>query len=260
MPRDESGILSEIKKGYIIRQLQEGKRGDGRTLEQFREATIKIDYIKRAAGSAYVELGKTKIVAGIKVEAGSPFADTPNQGVLTTNVEFLPMAFPTFESGPPNEASIEVARVVDRGIRESKMIDIQALVIEPAVKVWIVFVDIDVIDYDGNLIDACTLGAVAALRSAVVSGSVVGKEDFKLPVRNTPVSVTMVKIGENIVVDPDLEEEQISSGRITVTTSEDGRLKAMQKGTTGSFTLDEIKKAISTSINVGKHLREKHLS
>ena len=259
MPRDELGILSEIKKGYILRQLKEGKRGDGRTPYQFRNANIKVDYVKRAPGSAYVELGKTRIVAGVKIEAGSPFPDTPNQGVLTTNVELLPMAFPTFEAGPPNESAIEVARVVDRGIRESKMIDLEALVIEPAQKVWIVFIDIDVLDFDGNLIDACTLGAVAALRSAVVNGSAVGKEDFRLPVRNIPVSVTMVKIGDNIVVDPDLEEEQISQARITVSTTEDGRIRAMQKGDNGWFTLDEIKKAISTSIDVGKQLREKYL-
>jgi len=61
------------------------------------------------------------------------------------------------------------------------------------------------------------------------------------------------------VVDPDLEEEQISQARITVSTTEDGRIRAMQKGDNGWFTLDEIKKAISTSIDVGKQLREKYL-
>ena len=40
----------------------------------------------------------------------------------TTDIELLPMAFPTFESGPPSEQAIEYSRVVDRGIRESKML------------------------------------------------------------------------------------------------------------------------------------------
>ena len=162
MPRDEAGILSEIKRDFILRRLKEGKRGDGRKPDEYREISITPNYVPRSPGSAMVCLGKTKVVAGIKVEAGEPFPDTPNQGVLTTNVELLPMAFPTFEAGPPNDTSIEIARVVDRGIRESKMIDIESLVIEPAKKVWIVFVDIDVIDFDGNLIDACTLGAKSA--------------------------------------------------------------------------------------------------
>ncbi|MCL4337858.1 MAG: exosome complex protein Rrp42 [Candidatus Thermoplasmatota archaeon] len=259
MPRDEAGVLSEIKRDYIIKKLKEGKRGDGRGLDEFREISIQTNFVPRAAGSAFVKLGRTKIVAGVKIESGEPFPDTPNQGVLTTNVELLPMAFPTFESGPPNENSIEIARVVDRGIRESKMIDLEKLVIEPAKKVYIVFVDINVIDYDGNLIDACTMGVLSALKSAIVPGSKEGGKDFTLPIRNLPVSVTMVKIGDEIVVDPSVEEEQLSSARVTVTISEDGHLRAMQKGDAGSFTLDEIRKAIKISSDTGKLIREKYL-
>ncbi len=258
MPKDEAGVLSEIKRNYILRKLKEGQRGDGRTLTAFREISITTNYIPRSAGSAYVKLGRTKVVAGIKVESGEPFPDTPNQGVLTTNVELLPMAFPTFEAGPPNEGSIEIARVVDRGIRESKMIDLESLVIEPGKKVWIIFADIDVIDFDGNLIDACTLAVVSALRSAIVPGSKEGSKDFQLPVRSLPISVTMVKIGDEIVADPDLEEEQLSTARVTVTTTEDGHIRAMQKGDTGFFTLDEIRKAIKISSNTGKQIREKY--
>jgi exosome complex component RRP42 len=258
MPRDEAGILSEIKRDFIIRRLKEGKRGDGRKPDEYREISITPNYVPRSPGSAMVCLGKTKVVAGIKVEAGEPFPDTPNQGVLTTNVELLPMAFPTFEAGPPNDTSIEIARVVDRGIRESKMIDIESLVIEPAKKVWIVFVDIDVIDFDGNLIDACTLGVLAALKSTIVPGSKEGGKDFPLPIRNIPVAVTMVKIGDTLVADPDLEEEQLSSARITVSTTEDGHIRAMQKGDVGELSIEEIRKAINMSSNLGKAIREKY--
>lgn len=258
MPRDEAGILSEIKRDYILKKLKEGKRDDGRTPSEYREVVIQTNYIPRAAGSAMVQLGKTKIVAGVKIESGEPFPDTPNMGVLTTNVELLPMAFPTFEAGPPNENSIEIARVVDRGIRESKMIDVEQLVIEPGKKVWIVFVDINVIDYDGNLIDACTMGTLSALRTAIVPGSKEGGKDYPLPIRNFPIAVTMAKIGDEIVCDPTTEEEQLSSARITVSMSEDGHIRAMQKGDSGSFTLDEIRKAIKLSSDTGKLIREKY--
>ena len=258
VPRDELGVLSEIKKGYILRQLKEGKRNDGRELNAIREATVQTGFVTRAPGSAMVQLGKTRVLAGVKIELGTPFADTPNQGVLTTNVELLPMAFPTFESGPPNENSIEYARVVDRGIRESKMIDLKKLVVTPGEKVWIVFIDIDVLDYDGNLIDACNLAAVSALKTAVIPGAAQGLEDIPLPVTCTPIAVTFVKIDEFLVPDPDLEEEQASDGRITVTTTEDGNLRAMQKGAGGAFTFDEIREAISMSFNLGKELREKY--
>lgn len=259
MPRDEAGILSEIKRDYILSKLKDGQRADGRGLTDYRELEIETNYVPRAAGSAFVKLGKTKIVAGLKIEAGEPFPDTPNRGVLTTNVELLPMAFPTFESGPPNENAVEIARVVDRGIRESKMVDLQKLVIEEGKKVWIVFIDIDVIDFDGNLIDACTLGVLSALKTAIVPASKEGGKDFQLPITTTPIAVTMAKIGEYLLVDPTVEEEQLASARITVSISEDGHIRAMQKGNSGSFDLDEIKKAIKISSDTGKQIRKKYL-
>ncbi|MCL5791327.1 MAG: RNA-binding protein, partial [Candidatus Thermoplasmatota archaeon] len=112
MPKDATGVLSEIKKGFISKKLKEGLRGDGRKLDEFREIVIEPNYVPRAQGSAFVKLGRTKVVVGVKIESGEPFPDTPNLGVMTTNVEMLPMAFPTFEPGPPNEESIEIARVV----------------------------------------------------------------------------------------------------------------------------------------------------
>ncbi len=259
MPRDEAGILSEIKRSYIARKLKEGVRGDGRKLDEVRDITIQTGFIPRSAGSAKVTLGKTKVVCGLSIESGEPFSDTPNQGVMTTNVELLPMAFPTFESGPPSERAIEIARVVDRGIRESGMIDLEKLCVKPAEQIWIVFIDIDVLDYDGNLIDACSLAAVSALLTAVVPASTIGGKDFPLPVTCKPVAVTMAKIGDDMVVDPSVEEEQVSSSRITVTISEDGHIRAMQKGETGSFSIDEIRKAIKTSGDVGALIRDKYL-
>ncbi|WMT51628.1 MAG: exosome complex protein Rrp42 [Ferroplasma sp.] len=259
MPMDASAVLSEIRKGFILESIKTGKRLDGRRLDDYREIKITENFVPKAAGSAMVEIGKTKVVAGIKVEEGDPFEDSPDSGVMALNIELLPMAFPTFESGPPSEQAIEYSRVVDRGIRESKMVDTSKLVIESGKRVWMIFVDIDVLNYDGNIIDAATLAAVTALKNTVVPASKIGQKDYALPVNATPVSVTMVKIGDELVCDPDLEEEQVSNGRITVTISEDHNIHAMQKGDIGEFSLDEIRKAIKTSSNIGNKLRETYL-
>jgi len=122
-----------------------------------------------------------------------------------------------------------------------------------------IFVDIDVLNYDGNIIDAATLAAVTALKNTVVPASKIGQKDYNLPVTASPVSITMVKIGDELVCDPDLEEEQVSNGRITVTIAEDHNIHAMQKGDVGEFSLEEIRKAIKTSSNIGSKLREKYL-
>ncbi len=259
MPMDSNAVISEIRKNFMLESIKNGKRLDGRSLDEYREIKITENFIPKAAGSAMVELGNTKVVAGLKIEQGEPFEDSPDNGVMLLNIELLPMAFPTFESGPPSEQAVEYSRVVDRGIRESKMIDTSKLVIESGKTVWMIFVDIDVLNYDGNIIDACTLAAVTALKNAVIPGSKIGQKDFKLPVNATPVSVTMWKLGDELICDANLEEEQVSSGRITVTISEDGHIHAMQKGEVGEFSLEEIQKAIKTSSDIGNKLREKYL-
>lgn len=260
MPMDSNAVISEIRKNFMLESIKNGKRLDGRSLDEYRDIKITENFIPKAAGSAMVELGKTKVVAGIKIEQGEPFEDSPDNGVMSLNIELLPMAFPTFESGPPSEQAIEYSRVVDRGIRESKMIDTSKLVIESGKNVWMIFVDIDVLNYDGNIIDACTLAAVTALRNTVVPASKLGEneKDFKLPVNANPVAVTMWKLGDELICDANLEEEQASNGRITVTMSEDNHIHAMQKGEVGEFSLEEIQKAIKTSCNIGNKLREKY--
>ena len=112
-------MMSEIKRDHIMNLLAEGKRQDGRGVTDVRKIQVETNCIESADGSARVKLGRTEVIAGVKIIPGTPFGDTPNIGVLTTGAELIPMAHPTFESGPPGEDAIELARVVDRGIRES---------------------------------------------------------------------------------------------------------------------------------------------
>ncbi len=250
--------LSEVKKGHITTLLAKGKRSDGRSFGELRPVSIIEGAIETAEGSARMKLGNTEVVVGIKMAVGEPFADTPNKGVLTTNVELIPMAFEEFESGPPSPMAIELSRVVDRGIRESQMIDLEALCITPEKEVWVLYVDVYALDYDGNLFDASSIAAVAALKNTMVPAKRFGKgEDFHLPLRSTPISCTTVKIGDYLVVDPTLEEEEVSSARLTVATDENGDLRAMQKGGSGFFTYEEVKKSIEMSVEAGRAIRGK---
>jgi exosome complex component RRP42 len=158
-----SSLVTKVRLKQIEQLLEKGKRLDDRGLLDTREIKIEQGLIEKAEGSARVFLGKTEVLVGVKVGLGEPFPDTPNDGVLTVNAELVPLASPNFEPGPPDESSIELARVVDRGIRESKCVDTEKLCIEPGKKVFVVFVDIYVLNHDGNLIDAAALAAMAAL-------------------------------------------------------------------------------------------------
>ena len=252
-------VLSTIKKDYVRRLADEGRRVDGRSFDEFRPVSIKTNVISKAEGSADVRLGNTRVIAGVKMIVGSPYPDTPDKGAMATGVELNPLAAPEFEAGPPREGAVELSRVVDRGIRESGLIDMKALCIEEGEKIWMVFIDVDILDHDGNLFDAASLAAVAALSTAKVPISQVDpeKEDYPLPMNpEVPIQTTFAKIGETIMADPDLEEEGCMDVRLNIATDQNGNIRAMQKGGgSGAFTREEILQVVAKARDVQTSLR-----
>ncbi len=250
-------VVSEIRRNHINELLRKGARMDGRGPLDIREISVETGVIDTAEGSARVRYGDTEVLAGVKMAIGTPFPDTPDKGVLTTSMELIPMAHPDFESGPPGGDAIELARVVDRGIRESGMVDVGKLCISPGEEVWMCFLDIYAINYDGNLFDAAALALVAALKTATVPASNFDKgEDFPLPITCLPVTVTVAKIENTLIVDPTFDEEMVSSARLTVTSDENGDIRAMQKGKSGSFTVDEISEIVDLAREKGEGIRK----
>src|SRR5207253_10459987 len=160
--------VAKLEQKTVIDLVAKGKRIDERGPESYRPIQIQVGLIEKANGSAQVHLGKSTVLAGIKVQTGTPFPDTPDEGVLTVNAELVALASPSFEAGPPSEAAIELSRVVDRGIRESKALDMKSLVLQKGKTVQVVYVDIYVLDHDGNLIYLASMPATALLVNSKV--------------------------------------------------------------------------------------------
>ncbi|KAF5413843.1 MAG: Exosome complex component Rrp42 [Candidatus Methanophagaceae archaeon] len=253
-------IMDDVRKDFVRNMLSEGDREDGRGFREYREISLKRDIINKAEGSACVKLGDTEVLVGAKLEIGSPFPDSPTEGVLITNAELVPLASPEFESGPPNEKSIQLARVVDRGIRGSGVIDVEKLCIEEGEKVWILFLDIHVLDNNGNLIDAAALGAIAALQNIRVPNERYGLTgEDTLQVHDTPVDVTMVEIDGTIVVDPTCNEENAATNRLTVISNADGSLSGLQKAGSDGMKEETIVEMVGLGIEKAGEIREKFL-
>ncbi len=262
MPK--SFVVETIKRTQLVELLSKGRRLDGRALDETRKLEITTGLIQKANGSAMVSLGNTQIVAGVKVDKGVPFPDTPDKGLLVVGAEVLPLAAAYIEAGPPDESAIELARVVDRGVRESEMIDLASLCIKEGKYVYTVFVDVTVLNVDGNLFDATSYAVVSALLTAKMPKFVLENDAVKdtgerlpVPVNKIPISVTMAKINNSLVVDPTEEEESVMDARITIDTEDGGNLCAGQKGEPGSFTPEELITAAEWSIARGKEIRQK---
>lgn len=262
---DKVQTTSDLTGKKIKEYLIEEKRFDGRKPDEFRDIIIETGVSKNAEGSARVKIGKTEVLVGIKMNVSEPYPDSKNKGNLMVTAELIPLSSPRFESGPPRFNSIELARVTDRGIRESKFIELEKLCIKEGEKVWTVFVDIYSINDDGNLLDAAGLGAIAALMNTripkydkkeekVLFGELT-KENLPLS-KEIPISITAHKVGEKFIVDPNRDEEDISETRITMSSS-NGIIFSMQKGEPQELSTEEFKNILELIIKVERNIFKK---
>ncbi len=254
--------MDEAVKEHIIKALEKGFRLDGRKLDEFRPITIETGVSSTAEGSARIRCGETDLIVGVKLDVGTPYPDRPDEGTIMVNAELRPTSNREFESGPPSIDAIEASRVIDRGIRESKAIDEKGLCITPGEKVWMVNIDICPLNHDGNLIDLGTLAAIAALQETKFPEVKDGQADYKHPskkklkLQELPIAVTVVKIGDNLLLDPTWNEMRAADARLTVTSLEDGKLCAIQKGGDAPLTIEEIRQMIDLAVKSAKKLRK----
>ncbi len=246
--------VTNLSRNYFRKMFAEGKRFDGRSNFDLKEVQIEYNISNKAEGSARVRLGKTEVVAGVKLETGAPYPDSLDKGNLMVSGDLLPLASPRFESGPPGFDAIELPRLIDRELRESGAIDFKKLCIKEGENVWTIIVDIYPINDDGALIDASSIAAIAALKNAKLPGlNEEGKVDYsrefgeKIPLNEDiiPISFTFYKLGESLILHPTREEEEACEAKITFGISKwNGQymVNSCQKGGKATFSGKEIAK------------------
>jgi len=260
-------MVYKITKKNVLEAINKGKRLDGRGLIDFRDIEVKFGVSNKAEGSVSVKVGKTEVVCGIKMGVAEPYTDHEGEGTMMTTMELLPLSSPNFEYGAPSINSVEIARIIDRGIRESGFIDFEKLCIKEGEKVWSIFIDLATINDDGNLIDVGALAAILALMTArfpeydekterIKYGEFTNK---KLPLNEgkMPLTTTFFKLGEKIFIDPTREEEDVAEGRISIEMSKpdkDEMINAMQKGGEAAFSAEEIDNMLEEEMKIFKKL------
>ncbi|MFX0099391.1 MAG: exosome complex protein Rrp42 [Candidatus Hodarchaeota archaeon] len=260
--------LSTMERDYIMDLLSRGTRIDGRGFLEYREITIDAGPMLKAEGSARVNLGDTQIYVGVKYELGTPYPDAPDTGIITCMAELVPFASQMFESGPPREDAIELARVVDRGIRHSEIVDKKKLCVTPGEEVILLFTDIYYTAHNGNPWDCASLAAICALKSVMLphlekveqNGQMFwapSGTEWSLDIQDYPVTITFAKIGNYIIVDPNLLEELICDARISYCIDKEGRITSIQKNGSGTFSKEELVETAKNARDLAPVLQEK---
>jgi len=252
-------ILREVRKDFLQEQLLSGKRFDERALDEWRPVEVQKGVITTAEGSALANIGGSKVVAAVKFDVMTPFPDRPDEGAFITNAEFVPMASPGFEPGPPNENCIELARVVDRGIRSSEVIDVTRFFLEEG-KVLGLFLDLWILDHKGNLTDTAALAACAALLDTklpkVENGKIIrGQGTQSMEMKYKPLTTTFIKVANNFLLDASHDEEYAKDMSFTVGTVE-GMVSSIQKSGQGGLSKDEVMNCVDVALKKSDELRK----
>jgi exosome complex component RRP45 len=141
--------LSNCEKSFVEKAILEKIRVDKRNLGEFRNLGI---YFGSEYGSVICSLGETRVFAQTSCEISVPKASRPNEGTIFINVEMGPMAAPHLEIGfPLTDSCIQINRILERTLRESRCVDLESLCIIAEEKVWNLRVDISVLNHEGNV-------------------------------------------------------------------------------------------------------------
>ncbi|KAK2169776.1 hypothetical protein LSH36_7g16089 [Paralvinella palmiformis] len=201
-------------------------RLDGREIYDYRPIQIKFGI---SQGCCHVTLGNTRILVQVSCEVTAPKQARPSEGILFVNVEISPMAAPQYEPGRLTEEAVELTRLLERCLKESRCVDTESLCIMTGIKVWQIRCDIHILNHDGNLLDCASVAAIAALAhfrrpDVTVSGeevtihSLEDRDPIPLSVHHMPLCVTFAfyKQGKFLLVDPSEKEERVMEGKLVI--------------------------------------------
>lgn len=141
--------------------------------------------------------------------------------MIYINVELGPMAASHFEVGRSCELTVQLNRTLERTFRESRCMDLESLCIQSEERVWILRVDLNVLNHEGNVIDCCSVATLCALmhfrrpevslvEDDVVIHTAAEKDPLPMVMHHYPVCVSYCTFddGRIAVADPTILEER----------------------------------------------------
>ncbi|RLF23303.1 MAG: exosome complex exonuclease Rrp41 [Thermoprotei archaeon] len=228
---------------------EEGRRADGRKVDELRRIKIEVGVLKNADGSCYLEQGRNKIMAAVygPRELHPRHLAMPDRAILRCRYHMVPFSVLERKSPAPTRREIELSKV----IREA---------LEPAIFLeyfprTTIDVFIEVIQADGGT------------RCAGITAAAVALADAGIPMRDLVAAIAVGKVEGQLVLDPmDLEDRYGEADMPVAMMPSLGKITLLQAD--GLMTLEEFEKALELAMRGIKEiynkqkeaLREKYLA
>jgi exosome complex component RRP41 len=216
---------------------ENGIRCDGRRIDQIRNVSIKVGVLKNADGSAYIEFGKNKILAGVfgPRDVHPKHMADQDSGILRCRYHMSPFSVTERKNPAPSRREIEISKVIKEALQPAVILkDFPRTVVD---------VFIEVLQADGGS------------RCAALDAASVALVDAGIPMRDIVSACAAGKVADKIVLDVNDEEDKEGQADMPVAYMPNlGKITLMQLD--GILTPDEYKKCIETAIGGCKQVYE----
>ena len=214
-----------------------GLRVDGRRLEELRPIKMEVGILDKANGSAYIEHGKNKILAGVygPREAHPKHIALADRAVIKCRYHMAPFSTDERKSPAPSRRELELSKV----IRES---------LEPAIMSEY---------FPRSTIDLFieVLQADAGTRCAGITAASLALADAGIPMRELVTACAAGKIEGKVVLDlSDIEDKQGDADLPVAFMPKSNVISLLQMD--GSFTEDEFRQALDLSTNACRKIHD----
>ena len=208
---------------------ENGIRCDGRKVDETRKVTIKAGVLKNANGSAYIEFGDNKILAGVfgPRDVHPKHLANTDTGIIRCRYHMSPFSVTERKNPAPSRREIEIGKVIKEALQP-------ALILEKFPRTTVdVFVEI--------------LQADGGSRCAALDAASVALADAGIPMRDMVSACAAGKVADTIILDVNNEEDQAGQADMPVGYMPNlGKITLFQLD--GVLTPDEYKKCLETAI------------
>lgn len=218
-----------VKKTDIVLLDENGIRCDGRKINEPRRIMIKAGVLKNANGSAYIEFGENKILAGVfgPRDVHPKHLANTDRGILRCRYHMQPYSVSERKNPAPSRREIEISKVIKEAL-------------EPAVMLenfprTVVDVFIEILQADGGS------------RCAALDAAAVALADAGIPMRDMVSACAAGKVADTIVLDINNEEDQEGQADMPVAYMPNlGKVTLLQLD--GVLTAEEYEKCVNTAV------------
>ena len=203
----------------------DGKRLDGRLPDELRPLKIQAGILKRADGSAYVELGENKVLAAVygPREMHPRHLQQSDTAVLRCRYNMAPFSVDERKRPGPDRRSTEISKVTREAIGP------------------VVFLEL----YPKSVIDVFIeiLQANAGTRTTGITAASVALADAGVPMRDLISAVAVGKVDDPIVLDLNKQEDNWGTSDMPIALMPRKKLITLLQ-MDGHFTDEEFKQAL----------------